>query len=256
MSNINDVWMLWDSHHPSHRVAHVTTLEQRSSRFTSALPTLEEPSPTPLPLSSPQRNGDALRDAARRAWQSPLVSRKRSNDIVAPRAAKHRPTRKECDGAALPKYVPSNLRKLLRKKCANRRGYREWSDVTRMCTDKALFHEVESSEWNARAHMLCSSAINAYRNKVLHLPRLKTRNRRKRDCMKTLPAPHQHSLAHTKRTLPALPAARRHRERTTLRNPRESERVRALANALNNPTLLQALHIIRKPLGDVPGRST
>ena len=30
----------------------------------------------------------------------------------------------------------------------------------------------------------------------------------------------------------------------------------ALANALNNPTLLKALHTIRKTLGDVPGRST
>ena len=248
--------MLWDSHHPSHRVAHVTTLEQRSSRFTSALPTLEEPSPTPLLLSSPQRHGDAQRDVTRRVWQSTPISRKRSNGAAAPRAAKRRPAHKECDGAALPKYVPSNLRKLLRKECANRRGYCEWSDVARMCADEALFQEVASSEWNARAHNACSCAINAYRDKVLHLTRLKTRNPRKRDRVKARPALPLYSVAHTKRALPALPAARRHRECTTLRNPRESERVRALANALNNPTLLQALHIIRKTLGDVPGRST
>ncbi len=141
-------------------------------------------------------------------WQSTPISRKRSNDAAAPRAAKRRPAHKECDGAALPKYVPSNLRKLLRKECANRRGYCEWSDVARMCADEALFQEVASSEWNARAHNACSCAINAYRDKVLHLTRLKTRNPRKRDRVKARPALPLYSVAHTKRALPALPAAR------------------------------------------------
>ena len=196
--------MAWDSLSPSQRVAHVTTLEQRSSRFTITLPALEDASPTPPLLSlsllprtrntaycgvyadqqrehtRSQRNvlndtpsGDTLRDVTRRVWQSPHVSRKRANDATAPRATRSRLVRKECDGAALPKYVPSNLRKLVRKECANRRGYREWSDVARMCADNVFFQEVASSEWNARAHNAYSCAINTYRNKVLHLVRLK-----------------------------------------------------------------------------------
>ena len=252
MSNINDVWVAWDSYHPSQRITHVTTLEQRSSRFTIALPALEGASLTPPLLSlsllprtrgaaycgayadqqrehtcgqrnvlDATRSGDTLRDVTRRVWQSPPVARKRPNDAAAPHAVKSRSARKECDGAALPKYVPSNLRKLLRKECVNRRGYREWSDVARMCADNALFQEVASSEWNARAHNACSCAINAYRDKVLHLTRF-----------------------------------RRKPGRSTLRGPRESERVRALANALNNPTLLNALQTIRNTLGDVSGRST
>ncbi len=55
------------------------------------------------------------------------------------------------------------LRKLLEHECAQRRGYRGWGDLARMCADEALFQEVVNSDWNKKADNNCSCAINNYR---------------------------------------------------------------------------------------------
>ena len=74
----------------------------------------------------------------------------------------------------LPRYVLTGLRKLLKRACAQRRGYSKYPrDVVRMCTDEVLFQEVISSDWNKKEHSTCSSAVNTYRDRVLKLSRLR-----------------------------------------------------------------------------------
>jgi len=86
----------------------------------------------------------------------------------------------------LPGYVKSALKNLMNRDCTKRRGYRDFATA---CGDKELWNEVVWSQWDAERHKSYSCAINAYRDKIMGLPRLRKGRSAMEPCVESTSGP-------------------------------------------------------------------